>query len=137
LGPVYQAGTLSGNPLAVAAGRVTLRLLNNDLYAQLERTSEEVERRIGPLVKKYGCSFARVGSMFTIFFRASPPENFSEVLECDFKSFGTFHRNALNEGLYFPPSQYEAVFLGIGMGTEEINWLEKGIRNALMATFSS
>ncbi|MBM76013.1 MAG: glutamate-1-semialdehyde-2,1-aminomutase [Proteobacteria bacterium] len=136
LGAVYQAGTLSGNPLAVAAGRATLSLLKEDLYEHLESIAEQIEDRIAPIVREHGCSFARVGSMFTIFFRASAPKDFSEVLECDFEAFGRFHRNALNEGLYFPPSQYEAVFIGIEMGEKELDFLEKGIVKALRATFS-
>lgn len=129
-GAVYQAGTLSGNPLAVAAGQATLDLLDSDFYDNLEKTAAEIEDRIRPLVEANGCSFARVGSMFTIFFRPTAPRNFQEVLECDFDLFGRFHRAALENGLYFPPSQYEAVFLSASIQSEEIEVLCRGIQAA-------
>jgi glutamate-1-semialdehyde 2,1-aminomutase len=130
-GPVYQAGTLSGNPLAVAAGRAALALLTDDFYRGLDRLSQEVDRRIRPLVESHGLSMNRVGSMFTIFFRSEAPSNFSQVQECDFTAFGSFHRRSLDFGLYFPPSQYEAVFLSGAMGSEEVDFLESGLRKAL------
>ena len=73
----------------------------------------------------------RVGSMFTIFFRCDRPTNFSEVSDCDMGAFGRFHRAALNEGVYFPPSQYEACFLPSGMSESERDHLVEGIRRAL------
>lgn len=130
-GPVYQAGTLSGNPLAVAAGRATLSLLDAAFYEQLEATASQIEQRIRPLVESKGLSFARVGSMFTIFFRSQAPTNFAEVSECDFAAFGAFHRRALNHGIYFPPSQYEAVFLTGCMTQADIDHLVKGVALAL------
>ena len=69
--------------------------------------------------------------MFTIFFRSQPPKNFEEVLECDFQKFGQFHRNALEEGIYYPPSQYEAVFLGSGMNEEDIQLVIEGTKRAI------
>ena len=129
-GAVYQAGTLSGNPLAVAAGQATLDLLNSDFYDNLEKTASEIESRVRPLAEANGCSFARVGSMFTIFFRDTAPRNFQEVLGCDFKAFGRFHRAALENGLYFPPSQYEAVFLSATIQSDEIDFLVQGIQAA-------
>ena len=129
-GAVYQAGTLSGNPLAVAAGQATLDLLTDNFYDNLETTSAQIEARVRPLAEANGCSFARVGSMFTIFFRKTPPRNFQEVLECDFEAFGRFHRAALENGLYFPPSQYEAVFLSATIQSDEIDFLANGIQAA-------
>lgn len=130
LGAVYQAGTLSGNPLAVAAGQATLDLLDSSFYDNLEKTAEAIESEVRPIVEANGCSFNRVGSMFTIFFSANAPRNFQEVLKCDFTSFGRFHRHALEEGLYFPPSQYEAVFLSSAIGPVEIAYLVGGIKHA-------
>ena len=73
----------------------------------------------------------RVGSMFTIFFRAEKPHNFTEVSECDMAAFGRFHRAALKEGVYLPPSQYEAAFLPAGLGQKERDLLVASIEAAL------
>ena len=131
VGPVYQAGTLSGNPVAVAAGRATLGLLTPDVYAGLEAVGAEVEERLVDAVAERGCSMARVGSMFTIFFRGDRPVNFSEVAECDMAAFGRFHRAALNRGVYLPPSQYEAAFLPSGLTAKERDHLVDGLHHAL------
>ena len=131
VGPVYQAGTLSGNPLAVAAGRATLQILTNEFYENLENVALQLEEGIRPFVEEKGYSFTRMGSMFTIFFRSEPPQNFSEVQECAFDLFGQFHRNALDEGIYYPPSQYEAVFLGSGMNEEDIQQVIEGTKRAI------
>jgi len=121
LGSVYQAGTLSGNPLAVAAGRATLKLLTEGMYGELETKAERIELGLQDLVKKYPISFARVGSMFTVFFRDEAPSHFDEVKECDFAKFGRFHRMMLTNGVYFPPSQYEAVFLSNALTNEDVD----------------
>ena len=131
LGAVYQAGTLSGNPLAVAAGLATIELLDDAFYAELNAKAERIEREILPTVKELGYSFARVGSMFTLFFRPEPPRNFSEVKECDFELFGQFHRALLEKGVYFPPSQYEAVFLTNAITDSDLEELIEAIRSAL------
>ena len=130
-GPVYQSGTLSGNPVAVAAGRATLSLLTPSVYAELERTGEIVEEGIKKAVSERGCSMTRVGSMFTIFFREEVPTNFTQVSQCDMAAFGRFHRAALNEGVYLPPSQYEAAFLPAGIQESEVEHLVSGITKAL------
>ena len=131
VGSVYQAGTLSGNPLAVAAGRATLKILTEEFYMQLENVAERLEQGLRPFVESKGYSFSRLGSMFTIFFRSKPPNDFEEVTECDFQKFGQFHRNALEEGIYYPPSQYEAVFLGFGMNDEDIQLVIEGTKRAI------
>ncbi|MEC7987709.1 MAG: glutamate-1-semialdehyde 2,1-aminomutase [Myxococcota bacterium] len=130
-GAVYQAGTLSGNPLAVAAGRATLELLTPEFYDRLNATSEKIDKKIRPLVEAKDLSMNRVGSMFTIFFRADAPTCFQEVLECDFEAFGRFHALALEERLYFPPSQYEAVFLSASIEDSDIEFFAAGIESAL------
>ena len=131
VGSVYQAGTLSGNPLAVAAGRATLSLLTEDFYEGLNSIAASIEEQIRPIVEEKGLSFARVGSMFTIFFRSQAPRSFDEVNMCDLKAFGRFHALALKEGIYFPPSQYEAVFLGASMTQEDVDFLVNGVKKAL------
>ena len=132
-GPVYQAGTLSGNPLAVTAGRETLRRLTPEVYARLEAIGAQVDAALRPAVEAAGASMSRVGSMFTIFFRAAAPRNFAEVHECDMAAFGRFHQRALQAGVYLPPSQYEAAFLAATMTDEEVAWLVRGLKMALEA----
>lgn len=133
VGPVYQAGTLSGNPVAVAAARATLSALTPDVYARLEEISAAIEAGIAEAVTYHGCSMHRVGSMFTIFFRDTAPWNFAEVGECDFEAFGRFFRGALSGGVYFPPSQYEAVFLSSKLSPRDVQAIVTGIEAALVA----
>ena len=133
VGSVYQAGTLSGNPLAVAAGRATLELLTEDFYEGLNKTAASIEEKIRPFLESKGLSFARVGSMFTIFFRTEAPRSFDEVNQCDLDTFGRFHALALKEGVYFPPSQYEAVFLCASMTEDDVEFLVSGIQKAILA----
>jgi len=130
-GPVYQAGTLSGNPVAVAAGMATLAALDEALYQDLERRGAELEQRLSDAVKRRGCSMTRVGSMFTIFFRSTPPSNFTEVSQSDMEAFGRYHRAALRNGVYLPPSQYEAAFLPAYLSDKELDLLVDGITIAL------
>jgi len=130
-GPVYQAGTLSGNPVAVAAGRATLAQLNEAMYNDLETIGAEVEDRLRDAVTQRGCSMTRVGSMFTIFFCENSPSNFTQVSHCDMAAFGRFHRAALNHGVYLPPSQYEVAFLPAGLTPEEVDHLVAGITASL------
>ncbi|MCB9780428.1 MAG: glutamate-1-semialdehyde 2,1-aminomutase [Alphaproteobacteria bacterium] len=135
-GPVYQAGTLSGNPVAVAAGRSTLRRLTPDVYADLERIAAAVDASLRGEVERRGLTMTRVGSMFTIFFRDTVPTCFSEVAECDMDAFGRFHRAALDRGVYLPPSQYEAAFLPAILGDADVEHLVAALRGALDAVCS-
>ena len=132
-GPVYQAGTLSGNPVAVAAGRATLSLLTDELYAELEETGAALEAALHSPLRERGMSMNRLGSMFTVFFRAQAPTHFDEVAQCDMAAFGRFHREALDRGVYLPPSQFEAAFLPAGLTSEEMSHLTEGILGALAA----
>lgn len=113
-GPVYQAGTLSGNPLAMNAGIVTLKILSEkNFYTQLEDKSERLCHGIAEKIKKHGikASLTRAGSIFTIFFRDIPPTNYQEVCQCDMKKFSRFFNLLLNEGIFIPPSQFETLFI--------------------------
>jgi glutamate-1-semialdehyde 2,1-aminomutase len=132
-GPVYQAGTLSGNPLAVAAGRATLAELTPDVYARLEVIGDRIEAGIRPVVDELGLSMTRLGSMLTIFFRSEAPTHFAEVKCCDLDAFGRFHRECLNRGVYLPPSQFEAAFLPACLTDADIDYAVAGITGALRA----
>ncbi|MCA9489870.1 MAG: aminotransferase class III-fold pyridoxal phosphate-dependent enzyme, partial [Myxococcales bacterium] len=133
VGPIYQGGTLSGNPVAVAAGLATLRQLDAAAYEALESNGRRIEEGLASAVAYHGCSLARVGSMFTVFFRNTVPTRFSEVQECDLDAFGRFFRAALSGGVYLPPSQYEAAFLPARMSDEEIRRVVDGLTSALVA----
>ncbi|HMK16165.1 MAG TPA: glutamate-1-semialdehyde 2,1-aminomutase [Methanomicrobiales archaeon] len=109
-GPVYQAGTFSGNPLSLAAGIATLRHLRGhpDLYARLD----DMTRAIGEsLPRGRAGSFVRLGSMFKYFFRATPPGDYRQAKESDTVAFGGFWRRMLAGGIFLPPSQFETNFL--------------------------
>jgi glutamate-1-semialdehyde 2,1-aminomutase len=115
LGPMYQAGTLSGNPLAMAAGLATLRHLRNhpEVYAQLEKNSATLVEGVLDVARnnKIAMQANRVGSMFTWFFCDQPVTDWQSAAKSDTKKFAKFHRAMLELGIYFPPSQFEAVFM--------------------------
>ncbi len=133
VGPIYQGGTLSGNPVAVAAGLATLRLLDAAAYERLEQIGARLEAGLREAVAYHGISLARVGSMFTIFFRPVAPTTFGEVQESDLDAFSRFFRSALAEGIYLPASQYEAAFLPATLSDEEVDRLIDGLSSALLA----
>jgi glutamate-1-semialdehyde 2,1-aminomutase len=124
LGPVYQAGTLSGNPLAMAAGLATLHELKNhpEIYQQLERRSAKLVDGVLTSAKKKGVPlFAhRVGSMFTWFFQPGPVSDWDTAAKSDTHAFAEFHRRMLEQGIYLPPSQFEAMFLSAGHSEEDV-----------------
>jgi len=116
LGPVYQAGTLSGNPLAMAAGYATLSYLreHKDVYSKLDKLAAEVVAGVAAAAKDAGVTMChnRVGSMFTWFFTEGPVTDWTSAAKSDTAAFGRFFRAMLENGIYLPPSQYEAAFLG-------------------------
>jgi len=118
LGPVYQAGTLSGNPLAMAAGIATLKQLldkKDEIYPQLEKFSAELVEGVLKAAKDTGVTISgnRVGSMFTWFFTQEPPTGWDSASKSDTEAFGAFFRAMLENGVYLPPSQFEAAFLSV------------------------
>ncbi|MDP3274606.1 MAG: glutamate-1-semialdehyde 2,1-aminomutase [Deltaproteobacteria bacterium] len=116
LGPVYQAGTLSGNPLATAAGLATLAQLRDPaVYAGLERIGAALEEGLREAAARAGvaCVVQRVGAMWTVFFTAEPVRSWHEANRCDRSKFAVFHQSMLADGIYLPPSQFEAAFHGI------------------------
>jgi glutamate-1-semialdehyde 2,1-aminomutase len=124
LGPMYQAGTLSGNPLAMAAGYAQLRYLkeHRDLYAKLDQLSGELVAGVAAAAKAAGVLMThnRVGSMFTWFFTAGPVTDWDSASKSDTEAFGRFFRNMLDAGISLPPSQYEAAFLGAAHTEEDV-----------------
>ena len=112
-GPVYQAGTLSGNPLATAAGLAQLGLCRPEAYRRLEEISARLESGLQEATERAGAPtrVQRAGSMLTLFFSDRPVRNFQDALSCDRKAFARFHRLMLEQGIYLPPSQFEAWFV--------------------------
>ena len=117
VGPVYQAGTLSGNPLAVTAGITVLQYLeaHPEVYATLEASSAELAA-----AAPEGAVVNRVGSMLTFFFQPGPVRNYEEAKRSDTALFGRFFHHLLDEGVYFPPSQFEAAFVSAALTGREI-----------------
>jgi len=123
LGPVYQAGTLSGNPVAVAAGLATLRLVQTPgFFEQLAATARHLTEGLASAAQKAGIVFSAqsVGGMFGIYFRAAPPTSYAEVMECDKAAFNHFFHAMLGKGVYLAPSAFEAGFVSAAHGKAEI-----------------
>jgi glutamate-1-semialdehyde 2,1-aminomutase len=124
LGPVYQAGTLSGNPLAMAAGIATLSHLQThaaQIYPQLEAAARAVAEGVAAEAALAGVPLTtnRVGAMWTWFFTPDPVANYDEAAKSDTAAFGRFHRAMLDQGVWLPPSQFEAAFLSTAHGEAE------------------
>jgi len=125
LGPMYQAGTLSGNPLAMAAGLATLRHLKEnrqEIYPRLEKLAGELADGVVAAAKDAGVVLCcnRVGSMLTWFFTAGPVTNWDSAAKSDTEAFGRFFRAMLDDGVYLPPSQFEAAFVSAVHSEEDI-----------------
>jgi glutamate-1-semialdehyde 2,1-aminomutase len=123
LGPVYQAGTLSGNPVAVSAGLATLRrVLAPGFFERLGATTQALVEGLAREARAAGVAFsaASLGGMFGLFFRASAPANFSEVMQCDREAFNRFFHAMLERGVYLAPSAFEAGFVSSAHGPAEL-----------------
>lgn len=124
-GPVYQAGTLSGNPLAMAAGLAMLSYLKEhpEVYTQIEQTGKTIEEGFRQNHKELGLDYTinRVGSMFTLFFTSKPVRNFDDAKSSDTALFGKYFQGMLRQGIYLAPSQYEALFISTAIGSSEID----------------
>lgn len=133
LGPVYQAGTLSGNPLAVAAGLATLLELDAASYERLEQLGAQLEAGLCTAVAETQtqAQVSRVGSMLTVFFSPSPVCDFASAARCDRARFARFHQGLLSRGVYFPPSQLEAAFISVAHTEADIETTIRAARDAL------
>jgi glutamate-1-semialdehyde 2,1-aminomutase len=136
LGPVYQAGTLSGNPLAMAAGIATISHLiehEDAVYTHLECVTRGIAEGVAALAKSAGVTLTtnRVGSMFTWFFTAKSVTDFASASSSDTKAFARFYRRMLEAGVWLPPSQFEAAFVSVAHGPAEVEAVLDAARAAL------
>jgi glutamate-1-semialdehyde 2,1-aminomutase len=134
-GPVYQAGTLSGHPLSMAAGVATLAALDPERYLALEATSEALADGLRTAAARAGreVSVSRVGSLLTVFFLATPPANSVEALRSDRDAYARFFGAMLDLGILLPPSQFEAWFVSMAHGPAEIDATVEAARRAFTA----
>jgi glutamate-1-semialdehyde 2,1-aminomutase len=136
VGPVYQAGTLSGNPLAMAAGVAMIAHLlayKNEIYPTLERTSAAIAEGVAKLAADQGIAMTtnRVGSMFTWFFTPSEVRDFASANASDTAAFGRFHRAMMERCVWLPPSQFEAAFVSAVIGRREVETILAAAGEAL------
>jgi glutamate-1-semialdehyde 2,1-aminomutase len=138
LGPVYQAGTLSGNPLAMAAGIATLRYLaghEQEVYGGLEKHTAAVANGVAGAARDAGIAVEtnRLGSMVTWFFTGAPVTDFATAAAADTEAFGRFHRAMLDQGVWLPPSQFEAAFLSTAHSDADVEFTLEAARRAFAA----
>ena len=134
VGPMYQAGTLSGNPVAVAAGKATLGVLKNSgIYADLEERSAEFEAGVRQAADEHAVpvTFNRVGSMWTLFFTEGPVTDFESANRSNRDKFARFFHLMLSEGVYLPPSQLEAAFFSAAHAKKDIVQLVERVNRSL------
>jgi glutamate-1-semialdehyde 2,1-aminomutase len=132
-GPVYQAGTLSGNPLAVTAGIETLKLLKKSgVYRQLEERGRQLGEGLSRAAREAGLQVTlnRVGSMMTLFFTPGPVTDYASAKKSDTQAYGKFFRAMLSQGIYLAPSQFEAAFLSTAHTPADIAKTLKAARAA-------
>ena len=136
LGPVYQAGTLSGNPLAMAAGLAQLKVLEEqDIFAKLEKLGAQLEAETRSALKSAGLDYAfyRYGSMFCLFFTGRTVRNLDDAKTADLKRFSRFFHGLLDRGVYLAPSQFETGFISAAHTEQDIEQTAKALREALRA----
>jgi glutamate-1-semialdehyde 2,1-aminomutase len=137
-GPIYQAGTLSGNPLSMSAGLATLREIERDadLYDRLERLGAQLEEGLSAAIRASGvpCHVARVGSMWTLFFCEGPVRTWSDAARCDTARFARFFHRALDGGILIAPSQFEANFISSAHSADDVAATVAALGRALEAT---
>ena len=133
LGPVYQAGTLSGNPIAVAAGLATLKRVSEPgFYENLASTATKLVDGLTRVARESGVKFSAqsIGGMFGMYFRSAPPETYAQVMECDLEQFNHFFHAMLEQGVSIAPSAFEAGFVSSAHGNAEIEQTLEAARKA-------
>ena len=135
LGPVYQAGTLSGHPLSMAAGLATIAELSRGRYEELEATAGSLEEGLRGAAARAERDVAvvRVGSLLTVFFRSRPPMNSAEAMASDRHAFARFFGAMLDQGILLPPSQFEAWFVSLAHGRDEVEATVQAAERAFRA----
>src|SRR5690606_21909888 len=128
-GPVYQAGTLSGNPIAMAAGLAMLHYLNENpsVYSLIEATAAKIVAGIRQNMEELDLNYTinHKGSMFSLFFTDSPVTNFEEAKKSDVSAFGRYFKHMLAQGIYLAPSQFEALFISTAISEENVDAIVK------------
>ncbi len=139
-GPMYQAGTLSGNPLAMAAGIQMIKMLSGKraIYAQLEKKSAKLERGLQAIIDKHNLPLTqnRVGSMFTLFFTKERVIDYETAKKSDTKKFASYFSSMLDQGIYLAPSQFEAAFMSAVHSDKDIERTISAAEKALRAAFA-
>ncbi len=134
-GPVYQAGTLSGNPVAMAAGIATLKVLQHDtsIYNHLEKVGSRIVESLEQGLIKYNLPYTinRIGSMFTLFFTDQKVIDFETAKSCNLDLFGRYFRQMLDRGVYLAPSQFESLFISLAINESEIDHIIKAHEKSL------
>lgn len=140
-GPVYQAGTLSGNPLAMAAGKAMLDSLTPAVYTKLERTAAKLEGGLRKIVSGLGLedrvTLNRVGSILTPFFAKGPIESFEDAKRADLAAFGRFFHSLRTSGVFIAPAQFEAMFVSTAHGPREIEITLEAAKKAFQVAFEN
>ena len=138
VGPVYQAGTLSGNPLAMFLGKKNLETLrdNPQIYTELDRKGKMLQEGIEDNLKKLGLNYTvnRAGSLVCLFFTSGPVKNFDDASKSDIEKFNLYFKEMLDRGILIAPSQYEAMFLSYAHTDEDIEYTIKCNYEALKAS---
>ena len=136
-GPVYQAGTFSGNPISVQAGLSTLKQLNKDFYTSLNKKGEFLRSNIHDIVDDLSLDISPVGlgSMFQIYFNPNEVTNYAEAQESDSERFLVYFRQLLKEGVFIPPSQFECNFISSAHKMEDLEKTVNAIRKSLKVAF--
>ena len=138
VGPVYQAGTLSGNPLAMFLGKKNLETLRDhkDIYSELDRKGKMLQEGIQNNLKKLGLDYTvnRAGSLVCLFFTSGPVQNFDDATKSDIDKFNAYFKEMLDRGILIAPSQYEAMFLSYAHTDEDIEYTIKCNYEALKAS---
>ncbi|WP_299091749.1 glutamate-1-semialdehyde 2,1-aminomutase [uncultured Metabacillus sp.] len=134
-GPIYQAGTLSGNPLAMTAGYETLKLLTRDSYKEFKRKADRLESGLSEAAKEYEIphTINRAGSMIGFFFTNEPVTNYEKAKTSNLEYFASYYRSMANEGVFLPPSQFEGLFLSTAHSDEDIDYTIEAAKKAFAA----